>query len=661
MRYLIIGLLLCAACGGDKSASSTTAPVAVASVQVNAPTTTIAVGGSTTLTALALDASGNTIAGQSVTWQTGNPGVATVSNGLVTGVSPGSVTITATIATKATQTVITVTAPISAACNGSTPLNLAVGTVHVLTTTERSTLCVSGGTTGSEYVLVPFKADTVSALVAVSMNGTGTAAAVGAPTASTAAASAAVFPSAASPRLLSSVVHGSFGAAFEGHLRNVERTQLTPLVHAGSRSTMLRSMQHATGTRSAILGLPSTPALGTFFQLNANGNDACTNRQNHTARIAAVSKTAIIAVDSLAPANGFTDTDYANFAATFDTLIFPLDTSAYGAPADLDNNGRILIFFTQAVNQLTPPGANGYIGGFFFSRDLFPDTTQSSLLSACPASNEGEMFYVPVLDPGGIYNTFFTDKTALQIELTGTLAHEFQHLINASRRLYVTQTPNWYEEVWLNEGMSHIAEELLYFHESGFSPKQNLGLQTVAGSQAELNAINNYQVQNLARLEFYLAAPDINSPYAQNDSLPTRGATYELLRYSLDESANSNSSYLHALVNSQNTGIVNYNAVFAATFTSIFTAVQQQVLANFFGGSGIPIDPKYSFPSWNYRDVIGNGLNGMMNPLETMSLVGPTNVALTGGGAAYARFRVSAGSRPLSSRRRARGQCRRTW
>jgi len=41
--------------------------------------------------------------------------------------------------------------------------------------------------------------------------------------------------------------------------------------------------------------------------------------------------------------------------------------------------------------------------------------------------------------------------------------------------------------------------------------------------------------------------------------------------------------------------------------------------------------------------VIGNGLNNMVNPLETMSLVGPTNVALTGGGAAYARFRVSAG------------------
>jgi len=363
---------------------------------------------------------------------------------------------------------------------------------------------------------------------------------------------------------------------------------------------------------------------------------------NHAARIAAVSKTAIIAVDSLAPAGGFTDAEFASFAATFDTLVFPLDTTAYGAPADLDNNGRILIFFTQTVNQLTPPGADGFIGGFFFSRDLFPDDSLSPLLQACPASNDGEMFYVPVVDANQLYNEFFASKAALQIQLIGTLAHEFQHLINASRRLYVTQTANWDEEVWLNEGMSHIAEELLYFHEAGFAPKQNLSLATVTANQNELNAINNYQIQNLLRLNSYLAAPATNSPYAQNDSLQTRGATYELLRYAMDESANSNSSYLHALINTQNTGIVNFNTVFAGTFTNIFAAVQQQVLANFFGGSGITVDPKYSFPSWNYRDVIGNGLDSNKNPLAMNPLLGTTSFTLTGGGAGYARFRVAA-------------------
>ena len=45
---------------------------------------------------------------------------------------------------------------------------------------------------------------------------------------------------------------------------------------------------------------------------------------------------------------------------------------------------------------------------------------------------------------------------------TGTLAHEYQHLINAGRRLYVNNA-EFFETVWLNEGLSHIAEELLYY------------------------------------------------------------------------------------------------------------------------------------------------------------------------------------------------------
>jgi hypothetical protein len=114
----------------------------------------------------------------------------------------------------------------------------------------------------------------------------------------------------------------------------------------------------------------------------------------------------------------------------------------------------------------------------------------------------------------------------------------------------------------------------------------------------------------------------------------------------MDESPGTNSSYLHALINSQNAGIVNFNAVFSGTFPDIFTAVQQQVLANFFGGAGIAVDPKYSFPSWNYRDVIGNGLlRPVANPLLMTTLAGATastTFTLAGGGAGYARFGITA-------------------
>jgi Bacterial Ig-like domain (group 2) len=634
------GLLICAACSsGDKG----TGPATVASVTLNLANTVIAVGGTTTFTANVLDASGNSLSGQTVTWSSSAAAIATVSGGVVTGVSAGATFITAAVGNKTATQTVTVTAITSTSCTAATTLSLAVGAVHVLTDAEKASLCVSGGTAGSEYVLVPFKGDASSNLTPVSITSIGTLAATGAPTAAaSASASAQLIPALSrNARLKNTALHGAFGAAFERHLRTMEREQLTPIVNATPRGALVANMQRSL-RRSGILNLASTPALGTYFPLNSNGDSACNARVNHTARIAAVSNAAIIAVDSLAPANGFTDAEYASIAATFDTLIFALDTSAFGAPADLDNNGRVLIFFTQAVNQLTPAGSNGFIGGFFFARDLFPVATQSTLLQACPASNQGEMFYVPVLDITSKFNGFFADKTQFKLDLISTLAHEFQHLINASRRLYVTQTANWDEDVWLNEGMSHIAEELLYFRESGFAPKQFLTLAKVA-QPAVVDAINNYQLQNLLRLDDYLFAPGINSPYAQNDSLETRGATYELLRYAMDMSTGTNSSYLHALINTQQTGTANFNAVFGATFTNIFTAVQQQVLANFFNGSGIAIDPKYSFPSWNYRDVIGNGLDSPAdNPLSTKQLTGAGAVtfSLTGGGAGYGRFRI---------------------
>ena len=634
-------LLLCAACGGGDSAAPTltTPPSSLVSVQINASTNTIAVGQTATITAAGLDGSGAPIAGTTVAWQTSAPLIATVGSttGLVTGVAAGSAVITATIGTKSAQTTIDVVPAVSISCSGVTPLSLAIGTVHTLTASERATLCVAGGAAATEYVLVPFKSDTISAQTQISMAAVGTSVTNLTPTPDIEASATRSFSG--SP-LAASAIHGEFGAAFEKTLRNTERRVLTPLAAETSRSTLLRSMQRPSASRSAILGLASTPTVGTIFHLNANGTDACINAQTHTARIAAVSNNAIIAVDTAAPTGGFTDTDYASFAATFDTLIFALDTSAYGAPADIDANGRVLIFFTQAVNQLTPAGSSGFIGGFFFSRDLFPT-------SSCAGSNVGEMFYLPVVDPTSVYNGFFTNKATLQVQLYGTLAHEFQHLINASTRLYITHAAAPNEEVWLNEGMSHIAEELLYFRESGLTPKSGITLATVRDSQTQIDAINNYQIQNLLRLSDYLKAPSTNSPYAENDDLSTRGATYELLRYSMDESPGTNSSYLHALTDQ---------------FTKrgdrqLQRRVRRNVPRHLHGGSaagarellhrsGDRGRPEVrASPSWNYRDVIGNGLLHGANPLQMIAPSGQTattSFSLIGGGSAYARFAIAA-------------------
>ncbi len=70
---------------------------AVASMTVTPGAAAIAVGASTTLSAMPRDANGNVVAGASVNWTTGNASIAAVdSGGTVTGVSAGGTTITAT-------------------------------------------------------------------------------------------------------------------------------------------------------------------------------------------------------------------------------------------------------------------------------------------------------------------------------------------------------------------------------------------------------------------------------------------------------------------------------------------------------------------------------------------------------------------------------------
>ncbi len=102
--------LIVVACGGGDG-SKTTRPATVASVTLSQQSATIDVGTTLILTATAKDASGNVITGRTTTWTSSNSSVATVDNGIVTGISVGTATITATIDGKPATALITVQLP----------------------------------------------------------------------------------------------------------------------------------------------------------------------------------------------------------------------------------------------------------------------------------------------------------------------------------------------------------------------------------------------------------------------------------------------------------------------------------------------------------------------------------------------------------------------
>jgi Tol biopolymer transport system component/uncharacterized protein YjdB/plastocyanin len=96
--------------GKADSAMITVTPVPVASVAVNPPLTTILVGDSVQLTAVARDGAGNELLDRPVMWTSSDSAIAMVlATGLVRGVAVGSAQIVASVESKADTAMITVT------------------------------------------------------------------------------------------------------------------------------------------------------------------------------------------------------------------------------------------------------------------------------------------------------------------------------------------------------------------------------------------------------------------------------------------------------------------------------------------------------------------------------------------------------------------------
>ena len=66
--------------------------------------------------------------------------------------------------------------------------------------------------------------------------------------------------------------------------------------------------------------------------------------------------------------------------------------------------------------------------------------------------------------------------------------------------MYVNTTPDDFEETWLNEGLSHIAEELLFYRESKLAPRSNLNLSALQAGAQTVNAFNEDMASNAGTL-----------------------------------------------------------------------------------------------------------------------------------------------------------------
>src|SRR5438876_1196322 len=203
---------------------------------------------------------------------------------------------------------------------------------------------------------------------------------------------------------------------------------------------------HAFTAPRVALAPPSPGDVGTF---SVCSNLDCTSKTTVTATAKQVGAHIAIFVDNNAPSGGLSDADLLSLRLKFDTLLYVRDTLAFGRETDIDGNTVVIVLMTNAVNQLVSASdctLTGFVAGYFYGADLI-----------FGQGNNGEIFYSIVADPSG--NLSCAHSVAQVNSLVPvTFIHEFQHMISFGQ--HYLKRAGAPEVLWLNEGLSHFAEEM---------------------------------------------------------------------------------------------------------------------------------------------------------------------------------------------------------
>ncbi|MDB4915537.1 MAG: Endoglucanase-like protein [Gemmatimonadetes bacterium] len=631
----------------------------------------------TTITATSRSAVGNAIGSSTLTYSSTAPAVATVnaSTGQLTAVGPGFATINVTSSESTTGSVTVQVCP-----------NLAVGEVYTTSGPGAGNVCVGGTASDAEYTYMPLNTSTSGA--SLRTIGTGIQAVTGPPTPDRIPTSVA---SNLGPLPASSVVNdfsiGTFAgadaklAAFQARrafrqsipratapessnedvhgpsaLNEVSPTAsgVAPAEGADERLTWYpteTSAGHVNVSADAMvsgslaLRMMSVPSVGDAVSYNTNS--ACSGSPSvRTGLVRSVSQHAIIVSDTMNPTGGFTTAQYDSMALEFDTIAWPVDSANFTDPTDIDVNGHVIIFFTRALNELSPPASSSVIPGFFASKDVFGSDDCSNSNGAPTMGTE--ILYMAVPDPTGSINSNVRTVSFVRGSAIVTAVHEFQHLINGFARAYVTGA-SFFETAWTNEALSSVAEELAFYRTSvGLAPKQNIvvgNINTGPDASRRVTAFNAFANPNFGRLRPWLQRPDttgITSGTSANTLAP-RGISWAFLRYASDRANVGDPTFFRNMVNSNLEGIPNIQHAIGGM--DPWQWLRDCIIA-LYADDAISVATQYKTQSWDYRSMYGAlSSGGYVNVLVPRALT--NNVALTllykgGGASSFDRFGVPA-------------------
>ncbi|MEO5580970.1 MAG: Ig-like domain-containing protein [Gemmatimonadaceae bacterium] len=612
-KFRLLGAtLLVVACSGDKPIG----PLVVNSVVVTSAPTQISVNATAQATAIVRDQNGNPLAGKTIDWTSLNPNIATVTTaGLIRGVAAGTATIQGKVDGIVGTAQVIVIGLAQSCAGGPTVVDLAAGSVRVLSSSATNgCIRISSTAAASDYVVIAANLNAIPDILAEYFIKSDEGDVV--PSNNLLASPATVR---ASVTTVAPAPGSDLQSVFERKLRLLERRVLDM---AGGQRAFRERQATSDVRRSQSVAIPVVGEK-TPFKVPSS----CTNAKPITATVRYISTRAIIYTDDASPAGGFTTNDFQQIGDEFDNLIYPTDVAYFGTPLDLDMNARVIILYTPEVNRLTPSGnPGGFVGGFFFAGDLFPATGQNS----CTQSNVGELFYLLAPDPDGTINGNVRRTDQVRQGTRGTIAHEFQHMINASERIRTPILVDDFESIWLDEAMGHLAEEATGRALKQIGEAENADFARLSGNTDDYNA---YFFQNFARFQRYLQDPGPNSPTSAfgDSSLADRGAAWAFLRYVADNYAPGGDvkAFTKALAVAPDTGVANLLKRVGGGIL-FDTLASGWLVANYADDFGIPNLPvKYTYRSFNMRSNVAAITPSRTYPLVVTQIAGISFVSPT--------------------------------
>ena len=377
-------------------------------------------------------------------------------------------------------------------------------------------------------------------------------------------------------------------------LRRREREAAAAARSHGATAGPLASTVHADATPPSLGSSTSFHVLSSF----TNGSQYTTD----TAILKYSGTHLLIYVSKNAPSGGFSDSQIAAFGNTFDLDLYTIDVATFGQPSDIDGNSRVIVLLSPIINKLTKASdcsTLGYIAGFFNAVDLLPAQYPGK-------SNGAEIFYALVPDPNATLSCTHTVATVEQLT-PSTFIHEFQHMISFGQHAILRDGNE--EDPWLNEGLSHIAEELgSRYYENRFPPPTGRTDPDQLFPDSSQGFISG-DLYNSFHFLLNTASTDSSdkasvSNWGDGDgTLVQRGGAWLFLRWLGDQ---QDSTVYGRLDQTDKTGIPNVEAASGQSFPTLFGEFSLALYTDSLPGiprSSIP--PELRFTSRNLRALFG--------------------------------------------------------